>query len=49
MSSFSYRDRALCVGDLPLAQIAAEVGTPCYVYDLDRALENLRRLRMAFF
>lgn len=48
MSGFSYRDGALCVGDLPLVQIAAEVGTPCYVYDLDRALENLRRLRMSF-
>lgn len=48
MSGFSYRDNALCVGDQPLAQIAAEVGTPCYVYDLNRALENLQRLRTAF-
>ncbi|MEM6488996.1 MAG: diaminopimelate decarboxylase [Pseudomonadota bacterium] len=32
MDHFIYRDGALCAEDVPLAEIAAEVGTPAYVY-----------------
>ncbi len=32
MEDFDYRRGALCAGELPLAQIAAEFGTPTYVY-----------------
>tara|TARA_R110002110_G_C13470513_1_gene720852 strand:+ start:93990 stop:95246 length:1257 start_codon:yes stop_codon:yes gene_type:complete len=32
MSFFTYRDGALFAEDVPVAQIAAEHGTPCYVY-----------------
>jgi diaminopimelate decarboxylase len=32
MSAFSYRDGALAVEAMPLADIAAQFGTPCFVY-----------------
>lgn len=32
MSHFSRRDHELCVEAVPLSRIAAEFGTPCYVY-----------------
>jgi len=32
MSAFSYRDGALHAESVPLAEIAAQFGTPCYVY-----------------
>ncbi|MDL1970336.1 MAG: diaminopimelate decarboxylase [Candidatus Desulfofervidaceae bacterium] len=32
MHNFSYKDGELYAEDVPLQQIAAEVGTPCYVY-----------------
>ena len=32
MTDFSYRDGALCVDNLPVAEIAATVGTPFYCY-----------------
>ncbi|HUW39085.1 MAG TPA: diaminopimelate decarboxylase [Rhodocyclaceae bacterium] len=32
MNAFTYRQGALCVESLPLAQIAEQFGTPCYVY-----------------
>lgn len=32
MNVFSYRDRQLCAEKAPLADIARQVGTPCYVY-----------------
>ncbi len=32
MDHFSYRDGAYCAEEVPLARIAAEVGTPTYVY-----------------
>lgn len=31
-SSFHYRDNQLFAEEIPLAAIAAEFGTPCYVY-----------------
>ena len=32
MDHFLYRDGALCAEDVPVAEIAAAVGTPFYVY-----------------
>ncbi|MBU2819701.1 diaminopimelate decarboxylase, partial [Acidithiobacillus ferrooxidans] len=32
MNTFHYRDHALYGEDLPLQEIAAHYGTPCYVY-----------------
>lgn len=32
MSQFQYRDGALHAEQVPLARIAAQFGTPCYVY-----------------
>lgn len=32
MNPFAYRDRQLYAEDVPLAEIARQVGTPCYVY-----------------
>jgi len=41
-ASFSYRNAALYAEDVALADIAAEYGTPCYVYSR-RAIENAYR------
>jgi diaminopimelate decarboxylase len=30
--AFAYRDGQLCVESVPLEQLAARFGTPCYVY-----------------
>lgn len=48
--AFGYINGWLCTqpGGVDLDRLAAEVGTPCYVYSLDRALHNLARLRAAF-
>ncbi|MGH8727429.1 MAG: diaminopimelate decarboxylase [Burkholderiales bacterium] len=32
MNAFSYRNNELCAEGIPLARIAAQYGTPCYVY-----------------
>jgi diaminopimelate decarboxylase len=32
VNPFQYREEGLCVEDVPLARIAAQYGTPCYVY-----------------
>ena len=32
MNSFAYREQGLCVENVPLQDIAARFGTPCYVY-----------------
>jgi len=39
---FSYQDGALCAEKVPLASIAAQYGTPCYVYSRG-ALESAYR------
>lgn len=43
-----YRDGQLCCDDVPVAEIAAQVGTPVYIYSLTRAVSNLRRMQTAF-
>jgi diaminopimelate decarboxylase len=43
-----YRDGALHWRTHDLAQIAAQVGTPCYVYDLDGMCAKLHQLQQRF-
>ncbi|MDW8299627.1 MAG: diaminopimelate decarboxylase [Anaerolineae bacterium] len=43
-----YRDGKLYWRTHDLAQIAAQVGTPCYIYDLDGMCAKLRTLQSAF-
>lgn len=44
-SSLRFRRRQLCIAGRRLADLAAAHGTPLYVYDGARVLENLERLR----
>jgi len=44
----SYRDRALYCDDAPLADIAAQAGTPCYVYSSGTILRNFRAYDHSF-
>jgi diaminopimelate decarboxylase len=46
--SFHYRNHQLYCEEIPLSVIAAEYGTPCYVYSLTTLLDNYHRLRRAF-
>jgi diaminopimelate decarboxylase len=48
MNPIAYRDRALYCDDVPLADIAAKAGTPCYVYSARTILENFRAYDTAF-
>ena len=45
---FRYNGPHLCADELPLAQIAREWGTPCYVYGEPVLLDNYRALADAF-
>jgi diaminopimelate decarboxylase len=45
---FRYLDGRLCVGGLPLDEVAAATGTPAYVYDLDAVAAAYRRVAAAF-
>ncbi len=45
---FTYTNQTLHAEQVPLADIAAQVSTPCYVYSRARALENLARIQSAF-
>jgi diaminopimelate decarboxylase len=42
MNSFAYRQNALYCEDVPLAEVAARVATPCYVYSAATILDNFR-------
>jgi diaminopimelate decarboxylase len=46
--SIRYQDGVLHCDAVPLPQIAAQVGTPTYIYSLKRALANYRRIKTAF-
>ncbi len=46
--TFHYLDGALFCDGVPVEEIAAQVGTPVYLYSLRRALANYRHLRAAF-
>ncbi len=45
---FSYRDGQLCVEDLPLASLAAEHGTPLFVYSKAAMLQALAAYQRGF-
>ncbi len=47
-SSFHYNQNELYCDDIPVQTIAAEIGTPAYIYSLKRVLENLQHIRTAF-
>lgn len=48
MKPVSYRDRDLVCDGVALADVAAGVGTPCYVYSAATMLENFRAYDSAF-
>ena len=48
MTPLAYRDRALFLDNVPLADIAAKAGTPCYVYSAQEILKNYRAYDEAF-
>ena len=48
MTGFSYREGRLACEAVPLETIAAEVGTPVYVYSAGTMRERLRALQRAF-
>jgi diaminopimelate decarboxylase len=48
MNPIAYRDRALFCDEVPLADIAAKAGTPCYVYSARTILGNYRAYDKAF-
>lgn len=48
MNPFRYRDRRLYAEDVDLASLAAEVGTPCYVYSKAAISERWRAFDSAF-
>ena len=37
-----YRDQALHMDGVAVAEVAARVGTPCYIYSVDAILANYR-------
>jgi len=45
---FAYRDGQLCCEDVPLAEIAADAGTPVYVYSANAMRRQLRAYQHAF-
>jgi len=46
--TFRYERGELYADQVDVARLAAEVGTPCYVYSRDRILENWSQLRDTF-
>ncbi len=48
MDRFSYRDNQLFCEDLPVKEIARQVGTPAYVYSLDTFRQHYSRFQQAF-
>lgn len=48
MTAFRYVDGTLCAEGVPLAEIAAKVGTPCYVYSRHQIDAQWRAFDVAF-
>ena len=48
MSAFTRKNGSLHVEDVPVARIAAEVGTPCYVYSRAALRESYRAYARGF-
>lgn len=46
--SIQYKDEKLYIDDVSIADIAAEAGTPIYVYSLKRAVQNFEQIKKAF-
>ncbi|MGH8058315.1 MAG: diaminopimelate decarboxylase family protein, partial [Candidatus Entotheonellia bacterium] len=48
MTGFGYRGDAFSCEEVPIAKIASEVGTPCYVYSYQTLVDGYRALDEAF-
>ena len=48
MHDFQYREGELYCEDVPLARIAKEVGTPCYIYSHHTLVRHFRAYDSAF-
>lgn len=48
MTAFNYLNQELHCDSIPLSALAAEFGTPLYVYSANRIRENYRRLALVF-
>ena len=48
MDHFLYRDQQLFAEDVPVSRIAAEVGTPTYIYSKATLVTHYRRIASAF-
>lgn len=48
MDHFDYRDRNLFCEDVPVADLAAQYGTPLYVYSEATLIHHLKQIQMAF-
>lgn len=48
MDYFDYKNGRLCCESVPVADIAAQVGTPVYIYSTATLLEHYRRVAQAF-
>jgi diaminopimelate decarboxylase len=48
MDHFAYRDRVLYCEDVPVADLAAQYGTPLYVYSQATLLHHLQQIQAAF-
>ncbi len=48
MDFFTYRDRELYCEDVPVARLAAEFGTPLWIYSARTILHHYQQLRSAF-
>ena len=48
MDHFDYRDRTLFCEDVPVPELAAQFGTPLYVYSQAALLSQLRDVQTAF-
>jgi len=48
MHDFQYRQSELCCEEVPLARIAKEIGTPCYVYSHATLVRHFRAFDGAF-
>ena len=48
LDAFSYQDGVLCIGSVPVTEIADAVGTPTFVYSAEAIRSSYRRLERAF-
>jgi diaminopimelate decarboxylase len=48
MDYFQYKDNQLFAEQVPVEQIAEQVGTPVYIYSKATFLEHLQRIQKAY-